>query len=92
MSARDKNLVMNLVWDVSASEHATRSKLFEESNALNVPFLKQRLYGEYDRSTFLEDCRHFIGLGPAPERTFEARIDAPSLSAVDHDTLAPKGS
>ena len=36
MSARDKNLVMNLVWDVSASEHATRSKLFEESNALNV--------------------------------------------------------
>ena len=25
---------MNLVWDVSASEHATRSKLFEESNAL----------------------------------------------------------
>jgi len=92
MSARDKNLVMNLVWDVAASEHATRSKLFEESNALNVPFLKQRLYGEYDRNTFLEDCRHFIGLGPAPERTFEARIDAPSLSAVDHDTLAPKGS
>jgi 4-hydroxyphenylacetate 3-monooxygenase len=83
MSARDKNLVMNLVWDVAASEHATRSKLFEESNALNVPFLKERLYGEFDRSEFLEDCRHFIGLGPGPERTFEARIDRPSLSKSD---------
>ena len=90
MSARDKNLVMNLVWDVAASEHATRSKLFEESNALNVPFLKERLYGEYDRSKFLEDCRHFIGLGPAPEREFEPRIDAPSLSTVEADALASK--
>ncbi len=90
MSARDKNLVMNLVWDVTASEHATRSKLFEESNALNVPFLKERLYGEYDRTAFADDCRHFIGLGPAAERdvegrniggkSFSARIEAPSLS------------
>ena len=84
MSARDKNLVMNLVWDVAASEHATRSKLFEESNALNVPFLKERLYGEYDRTRFLEECRHFIGLGPAPERTFTPHIQAPSLSSVSN--------
>lgn len=99
MSARDKNLVMNLVWDVAASEHATRSKLFEESNALNVPFLKERLYGEYDRSHFLQEVRHFIGLADEPERKFDgrriggkdfgARIEAPSLSGegkVVHDT------
>ena len=55
ISAHDKNLVMNLVWDVAASEHATRSKLFEESNALNVPFLKERIYGEYDRSELLQE-------------------------------------
>jgi 4-hydroxyphenylacetate 3-monooxygenase len=95
MSARDKNLVMNLVWDVAASEHATRSKLFEESNALNVPFLKERLYGEYDRTEFLQDCRHFIGLADEPKRThrgrtvggksFEARIEAPSLSSAGKD-------
>lgn len=95
MSARDKNLVMNLVWDVAASEHATRSKLFEESNALNVPFLKERLYGEYDRTKALEDCRHFIGLGPAPERRFEPHIQAPSLSSVTHskgdDPFATQG-
>jgi 4-hydroxyphenylacetate 3-monooxygenase len=101
MSARDKNLVMNLVWDVAASEHATRSKLFEESNALNVPFLKERLYGEYDRAEYLQQVRHFIGLADAPERefvgrkvggqAFGARIEAPSLSAGDssvHDTSA----
>jgi 4-hydroxyphenylacetate 3-monooxygenase len=99
MSARDKNLVMNLVWDVAASEHATRSKLFEESNALNVPFLKERLYGEYDRSGFLHEVRHFIGLADQPERSFQgrkiggqafaARIEAPSLSGDGksvHDT------
>ena len=91
MSARDKNLVMNLVWDVAASEHATRSKLFEESNALNVPFLKERLYGEYDRGQFLEEVRHFIGLGRCARsascaagsrrrQAFGARIEAPSLS------------
>ena len=99
MSARDKNLVMNLVWDVAASEHATRSKLFEESNALNVPFLKERLYGEYDRSQALSEVRHFLGLGPASEtvfsgrniggKSFAARIEAPSLSTDGkkvHDT------
>jgi 4-hydroxyphenylacetate 3-monooxygenase len=91
MPARDKNLVMNLVWDVAASEHATRSKLFEESNALNVPFLKERLWGEYDRSEFLAECRHFIGLGDAPGRTFEPRIEVPSLSAVQHDDLMVNG-
>ena len=99
MSAKDKNLVMNLVWDVAASEHATRSKLFEESNALNVPFLKERLFGEYDRGDYLQEVRHFIGLADAPKREFRgrvagrqefgARIEAPTLSSTDsgvHDT------
>ena len=80
VSAHDKNLIMNLVWDVAASEHATRSKLFEESNALNVPFLKERIYGEWDRSELLQEVRHFIGLAPAPHRAFAPRIDAPSIS------------
>jgi 4-hydroxyphenylacetate 3-monooxygenase len=74
ISARDKNLVMNLVWDVTAGAHATRMLLFEESNALNVPFLKERLYGEYDRTAFVDDCRHFIGLGKGPRRTYQKEI------------------
>jgi 4-hydroxyphenylacetate 3-monooxygenase len=74
ISAREKNLVMNLVWDVTAGAHATRSLLFEESNALNVPFLKERLYGEYNRTAFVDDCRHFIGLGKAARRTYQKEI------------------
>lgn len=74
ISAAEKNLVMNLVWDVTAGAHATRMLLFEESNALNVPFLKERLYGDYDRSAFVDDCRHFIGLGKAPRRTYQKEI------------------
>lgn len=74
VSAREKNLVLNLVWDVTSSAAATRAKLFEESNALNVPFLKERLYGEYDRAQFVDDCRHFIGLGQAPPRIHQREI------------------
>jgi 4-hydroxyphenylacetate 3-monooxygenase len=72
--AKEKNLVMNLVWDVTSSSHANRVKLFEQSNALNVPFLKERLYGEYDRTAFIDDCRHFIGLGQTPPRTYQKDI------------------
>jgi 4-hydroxyphenylacetate 3-monooxygenase len=74
VSAWEKNLVMNLVWDVTSGAHATRMLLFEESNALNVPFLKERLYGTYDRSAFVDDCRHFIGLGNAPKRIYQKEI------------------
>ncbi|MEA2582362.1 MAG: 4-hydroxyphenylacetate 3-monooxygenase [Thermomicrobiales bacterium] len=74
MSAQDKNLVMNLVWDVTTSAHAGRMKLFEEANALNVPLLKERLYGEYERDHFVDDCRHFIGLGKSARRTYQTEI------------------
>jgi 4-hydroxyphenylacetate 3-monooxygenase len=83
VSAREKNLIMNLVWDVAASEHATRSKLFEESNALNVPFLKERMYGEWDRSQLLQEVRSFIGLEPSPERAFAPRMEAPSIRLAE---------
>lgn len=74
VSARDKNRVLNLVWDVTSSAAAQRSKLFEESNALNVPFLKERLYGEYERAQLVDDCRHFIGLGQAAPRVYKKEI------------------
>ncbi|MCY4087697.1 MAG: hypothetical protein OXG37_12665 [Actinomycetia bacterium] len=37
VGARNKNFVMNLVWDAVASSHALRVELFEESNALMCP-------------------------------------------------------
>lgn len=74
VDAKDKNLVMNLVWDATASSHATRVKLFEESNALNVPLLLERVYNEYDRSRAIDHCRYAIGLGPAPGIDYEHEI------------------
>jgi 4-hydroxyphenylacetate 3-monooxygenase len=74
MSAKEKNLVMNLVWDVTTSSQAGRMALFEQANALNVPLLKERLYGEFERDAFVDDCRHFIGLGNSPRRTYSTEI------------------
>ena len=53
---------MNLVWDAVGSSHALRVELFEESNALNVALLLERVYNEYDRLSAIEACRHMIGL------------------------------
>lgn len=75
VSAKDKNLVMNLVWDATGSSHATRVKLFEESNALNVPLLLERVYNEYDRSRAMDHCRYATGLGPAPPVRYEHEIE-----------------
>jgi 4-hydroxyphenylacetate 3-monooxygenase len=76
VSAKEKNLIMNLVWDVTGGAHAGRVKLFEESNALNVPLLRERLYGEYERGHLVNTVRAFIGLAPVEERGYEASIHA----------------
>ncbi|MGI9658871.1 MAG: 4-hydroxyphenylacetate 3-hydroxylase N-terminal domain-containing protein [Gaiellaceae bacterium] len=75
VSARDKNMVMNLVWDAVGSSHAMRVELFEESNALNVPFLLERVYNEYDRSQAIADCRAVIGLGEGEEKDYVHEIE-----------------
>ena len=75
VSARDKNMVMNLVWDAVASSHAMRVELFEESNALNVPFLLERVYNEYDRSRAIADCRSVIGLETDEQKNYVHEIE-----------------
>ena len=50
-----------MIRDVTSGSHASRVEIFEESNALNVPFLKERLYGDYDRDEFVNVCRRWIG-------------------------------
>jgi 4-hydroxyphenylacetate 3-monooxygenase len=62
VTAQQKNLLMNLVWDAVAGSHAMRVELFEESNALNVPILLERVYNEYDRSSAIAHCSALIGL------------------------------
>jgi 4-hydroxyphenylacetate 3-monooxygenase len=75
MSSKEKNLVMNLVWDVTSSAHASRVDIFEQSNALNVPFLKERLYGDYERDEFVNICRRWIGLPDGEPGSYAPKIE-----------------
>jgi 4-hydroxyphenylacetate 3-monooxygenase len=62
ISGREKNRLMNLVWDLTTDGHAGRSALFENVNATPSFILRQKLYGEYDRATFSERIKNAIGL------------------------------
>lgn len=62
ISAKDKNLLMNLVWDLTTDSHSGRVALFENVNALPAPLLKERLYQEYDRKPFMNFIRNNVGL------------------------------
>jgi 4-hydroxyphenylacetate 3-monooxygenase len=62
ISAKDKNLLMNVVWDLTTDSHSGRVGLFENVNALPAPLLKERLYREYDREPFMSFIRKNVGL------------------------------
>jgi aromatic ring hydroxylase len=49
VSAAEKNQLMNFIWDLTSSSAAGRVELFENVNATPSPFLRERLYGEFER-------------------------------------------
>lgn len=65
ISARDKNRLMNFVWDLTTDSHAGRTELFENVNATPAPFLRERLYAEYPRERPVAVARDLAGLEPA---------------------------
>ena len=62
MSARDKNRLMNFVWDLTTDSHAGRTELFENVNATPANFLRERLYAEYPREKVIGIARDLAGL------------------------------
>jgi 4-hydroxyphenylacetate 3-monooxygenase len=62
MPAREKNLFMNLLWDLTSSSHAGRVEIFENVNGAPPPVLQERLYNEYPRKKHQNDVRRFLGL------------------------------
>jgi 4-hydroxyphenylacetate 3-monooxygenase len=50
VSAAEKNQLMNFIWDLTTSGAAGRVELFENVNATPAPFLRERLYNEFDRT------------------------------------------
>jgi 4-hydroxyphenylacetate 3-monooxygenase len=69
ISARQKNRLMNLVWDLTTDSHAGRAALFENVNATPSFILRQKLYHQYDRSGFAERIKRSTGLTEDPEPT-----------------------
>lgn len=61
ISAWDKNLLMNLLWDLTSSSHAGRVELFENVNGFPLPYLRERLYREYDASTAMDAITSYLG-------------------------------
>jgi 4-hydroxyphenylacetate 3-monooxygenase len=68
VSAREKQQIMSLVWDAAGGANAARVKMFETQNSQNVPFIRERVYGEYEVDDFVAACRSFLGI-PQRERT-----------------------
>ncbi len=62
LTSKQKNLLMNFIWDITTDSHAGRVALFENVNALPAPLLRERLYHEYDRAGFMNQIRKSIGL------------------------------
>jgi 4-hydroxyphenylacetate 3-monooxygenase len=62
ISARRKNRLMNLVWDLTTDSHAGRAALFENVNATPSFILRQKLYNQYDRAGFAERIKRATGL------------------------------
>lgn len=62
MSARDKNRLFNLVWDMTCSANAMRLALFEGLNATPAPALREELYRSYDRGEGMAAVRRRAGI------------------------------
>lgn len=62
MTARDKNRLMNFVWDLTTDSHAGRTELFENVNATPANFLRERIYAEYPREKAIGIARDLAGL------------------------------
>jgi 4-hydroxyphenylacetate 3-monooxygenase len=62
VSAREKNRLFNLIWDMSSSGAALRIALFENLNATPAAPLREELYRTYDRSEGLAIIRKKAGL------------------------------
>ena len=62
MSARNKNRLFNMIWDMSCSPSAMRLALFENINATPAPALREELYRVYDRSPAMAAIRRRAGI------------------------------
>mgnify|MGYP000877335213 CR=1 FL=1 len=61
-TARDKNRLFNLIWDMTCSAAAMRLALFENINASTATNLREDLYRTYDRREGMDLIRRIAGM------------------------------
>lgn len=62
MVSEEKNRLMGLVWDITSDSYGMRMDYFERLNGYPLFFLKERLFGEYDRVEGVEFLADFLEL------------------------------
>jgi len=62
VTAREKNRLFNLIWDMTSSGAALRIAMFENLNATPQAALREELYRSYDRSEGIGVVRRQAGL------------------------------
>lgn len=62
VTAREKNLLFNFIWDLSCSSHASRVALFENTNSTNAPVVQSELYRSYNRTEAVNHIREYLSL------------------------------
>jgi 4-hydroxyphenylacetate 3-monooxygenase len=63
VTAREKNHLMNFIWDLTTDSHAGRVELFENVNGAPPAALRERLYREYTKERVTAMVRELLGAG-----------------------------
>lgn len=64
VTAREKNRLLNFVWDLACTSHAARVAMFENTNATPRAFVSEELYQHYDRDGVCRFVREFLHINP----------------------------
>ncbi len=62
VSAMQKELLMNFIWDMTSGSLAGRVALFENVNSSPAPRLRARLFDEVSRETFVDQVKTIAGM------------------------------
>jgi aromatic ring hydroxylase len=64
VTAREKNRLLNFIWDLACGSHANRVAMFENTNATPRAFVSEELYQHYDRDEACRLVRYYLKINP----------------------------
>ena len=82
ITARDKNRIFSLAWDMTSSGHAMRVALFENVNATPPAWIREEIYRSYDRSKALRLVHERAGIKTGRSESDVAKERASSFDLI----------